>query len=209
MKSLLNIQCYNLQTTVHSLLNIQCYNPQTIVHSLLNIQCYNLQTILHSLLNTQCYNLQTIVYSWSHCWISSVTICKPLYIHEVTVEYPVLQFANHCIFMKSLLNTQCYNLQTVVYSWSHCWISSVAICKPLYIHEVTVEYPVLKFANHCIFMKSLLNIQCYNLQTVVYSWSHCWISSVTICKPLYILEVTVEYPVSQFCKIFQIKAISY
>jgi hypothetical protein len=28
--------------------------------------------------------------------------------------------------------------------------------------EFSTEYPALQFANHCTFMKSLLNIQCHN-----------------------------------------------
>jgi hypothetical protein len=30
------------------------------------------------------------------------------------------------------------------------------------VREFNTEYPVLQFANHCTFMKSFLNIQCYN-----------------------------------------------
>jgi len=71
--------------------------------------------------------------------------------------------------MKSLLNIQCYNLQTTKHSWSNCWISSVTILQNISNERnfllTTHGYNVQTTLN---WRKSLLNIQRYNLQTTLH-----------------------------------------
>jgi len=77
-----------------------------------------------------------------------------LYIHEDTVEYPVLQFANHCTFMKSLLNILCHNFAKYEYfKLKQSPIDYLRLLRENYfkLKEILTEYPALQFANYLTF----------------------------------------------------------